>query len=126
MLPFAGQYWLLSKGAENSMRDRSARRAPMNDIGAASDKSASGSMRRRVLPSEWDDQVMQRVGDYALEGLRTLVIARRPLSDSEFRQMDMTLEKARLALTDREAAVRALHYTVSALYCIRVLYSYEP
>lgn len=75
----------------------------MSDIGAASDKS--GSIRRRVLPSEWDDQVMQRVADYALEGLRTLVIARRPLSDSEFRQMDMTLEKARLALTDRDAAV---------------------
>ena len=55
---------------------------------------------------------MQRVGDYALEGLRTLVIARRPLSDSEFRQMDMALEKARLALKDRDAAVRR-HFTIS-------------
>ena len=85
------------------MHDRSARRAPMNDIGAA-DKSGS-LLRGRVLPSEWDDQVMQRVADYALEGLRTLVIARRPLSESEYRQMDMTLEKARLSLKDRDAAV---------------------
>ena len=86
------------------MRDRSARLAPMNDIGAAEKPGAQ--QRGRVLHSEWDDQVMQRVGDYALEGLRTLVIARRPLSESEYRQMDLTLEKARLSLKDRDAAVR--------------------
>ena len=49
----------------------------------------------------------EETGNLAREGLRTLVVACRPLTEAQYAEFAAELAKARLAKTGRNAAVRA-------------------
>ncbi|XP_022245429.1 probable phospholipid-transporting ATPase IF isoform X1 [Limulus polyphemus] len=51
------------------------------------------------------DVTLQHINDYAMEGLRTMVIAQRELSEEEFHIFDKKIRKARTEMTDRENKV---------------------
>ena len=51
------------------------------------------------------DRIMSAVCDYAIEGLRTLVIAHRRITEAEYRDFDQQLNEAKLSLRDREQRV---------------------
>ena len=79
LMCYVAEYWVYSKGAETSMIPR----------GIAGDK----------------DKIMSAVCDYAIEGLRTLVIAHRRITEAEYQDYDRQLNEAKLSLTDREKMV---------------------
>lgn len=56
------------------------------------------------------DKIMSAVCDYAIEGLRTLVIARRRITEAEFQEYERQLNEAKLSLTDRERKVPIHRY----------------
>lgn len=66
------------------------------------------------------DKIMSAVCDYAIEGLRTLVIARRRITEAEFQEFDRQLNEAKLSLTDRDKRVRARTRACNPLmnYCL--------
>eukprot|EP00306_Pavlova_sp_CCMP459_P007114 CAMPEP_0185166076 /NCGR_PEP_ID=MMETSP1139-20130426/11948_1 /TAXON_ID=298111 /ORGANISM="Pavlova sp., Strain CCMP459" /LENGTH=1146 /DNA_ID=CAMNT_0027731509 /DNA_START=1 /DNA_END=3441 /DNA_ORIENTATION=- len=68
-------------------------------------KGADTVMAEKVARSYW---LEEEVGNLAREGLRTLVVARRPLTEAAYRQFETELQAARLAKTaaGREQAVR--------------------
>ncbi|KAK3094796.1 hypothetical protein FSP39_006359 [Pinctada imbricata] len=70
------EVWLLCKGAEMAVLNR--------------------------CDSGLKDQTNQHVLDYSRLGLRTLVLARKHLSEKEYKHLDKTLDTARKAMEDRE------------------------
>ncbi|XP_074657516.1 phospholipid-transporting ATPase IF-like isoform X2 [Tubulanus polymorphus] len=71
-----GEYYLLCKGAETSVLQ----------------KCTSGPK----------PVTLQHVDEYAMIGLRTMVIAEKKLSEDEFARFDAELKQAKMALDDRE------------------------
>ncbi|OWF54474.1 phospholipid-transporting ATPase IF [Mizuhopecten yessoensis] len=65
-------------------------------------KGAESAILDRVTPN-LKEVTLQHVTDYALLGLRTLVLARRLLSPEEYSEIDRRLREARNSLSDREA-----------------------
>ncbi|KAL4272639.1 hypothetical protein GQ457_13G027230 [Hibiscus cannabinus] len=56
--------------------------------------------------TEKDDQTQIHLTDYSLEGLRTLVVAVRDLTDAELEQWQCQYEDASTSLIDRAAKLR--------------------
>ena len=61
-------------------------------------------MMDRVSGADW---VEEEVGNLAREGLRTLVVAYRSLTEGQYAAFAAELHKARLAKSGRNAAVRS-------------------
>lgn len=76
-----GKYRVLTKGAESSMLAKSA------------------------CPAK-DDFILASVNDYALLGLRTLVIGEKKISDSEFERLAKLVDRANQELENREKYLR--------------------
>ena len=68
-------------------------------------KGADTVMSRIVLYNDW---LEEECGNMAREGLRTLVVAKRPLTDEQYSEFDSRYQAAKLALTDRAARVAAV------------------
>ncbi|KAI9561929.1 hypothetical protein GHT06_012891 [Daphnia sinensis] len=68
-------------------------------------KGADTVMNRIVLYNDW---LEEECGNMAREGLRTLVVAKRPLTDEQYSEFDTRYQVAKLALTDRAARVAAV------------------
>eukprot|EP00965_Chrysotila_dentata_P237282 6201810-Pleurochrysis_carterae.AAC.4 len=60
-------------------------------------------MAERICPSDWMDE---EVGNLAREGLRTLVVAAKALSDAQYAHFERAMKTAQLAKTNRAEAVR--------------------
>ena len=67
-------------------------------------KGADSVMMDRVSGADW---VEEEVGNLAREGLRTLVVAYRSLTEGQYAAFAAELHKARLAKSGRNAAVRS-------------------
>jgi phospholipid-translocating ATPase len=67
-------------------------------------KGADTVMMDRVAGADW---VEEETGNLAREGLRTLVVACRTLSEAQYETFAAELHKARLVKTSRNAAVRS-------------------
>ena len=67
-------------------------------------KGADAVMMDRVIGADW---VEEETGNLAREGLRTLVVAVRSLSEAQYEGFAAELARARLAKTQRHAAVRS-------------------
>ncbi|CAG7720170.1 unnamed protein product [Allacma fusca] len=88
-----GEVWLLCKGAESTI-------IPRCDTG----------------PSE---EVMKSVIEFAMIGMRTLVVAQRQLTTEELRKFSHKLKAARRLIQGREEAMRELYRSVeSHLVCV--------
>ncbi|EFX85164.1 hypothetical protein DAPPUDRAFT_314296 [Daphnia pulex] len=68
-------------------------------------KGADTVMNRIVLYNDW---LEEECGNMAREGLRTLVVAKRPLTDEQYSEFDTRYQAAKMALTDRAARVAAV------------------
>ncbi|XP_042236307.1 phospholipid-transporting ATPase IF-like isoform X2 [Homarus americanus] len=81
----SGRIWLLTKGAESSVLRRCADAAHQQPL---------------------HDTTLAHIDDYALLGLRTLVVARKELDYKHYQVFASQLSKARQVVEGREAAVR--------------------
>lgn len=68
-------------------------------------KGADTVMNRIVLYNDW---LEEECGNMAREGLRTLVVAKRALTEEQYAEFDSRYQAAKLALTDRTARVAAV------------------
>lgn len=68
-------------------------------------KGSDTVMNRIVLYNDW---LEEECGNMAREGLRTLVVAKRPLTDEQYSEFDTRYQAAKMALTDRAARVAAV------------------
>ncbi|CAG7723622.1 unnamed protein product [Allacma fusca] len=88
-----GEIWLLCKGAESTI-------IPRCDAGPA-------------------EEVMKSVIEFAMIGMRTLVVAKRQLMKEELRKFSHKLKSARRLIQGREEAMRELYKSVeSRLVCV--------
>jgi len=69
-------------------------------------KGADNIMMERLAPGQTDTEVMQStLAHYGTEGLRTLVLAKRELTQEQWEAWDATHKAAQTALTDRDGAL---------------------
>nr|XP_006814167.1 PREDICTED: probable phospholipid-transporting ATPase IIB-like [Saccoglossus kowalevskii] len=68
-------------------------------------KGADVVMANIVQYNDWLDE---EVGNMAREGLRTLVVAKKPLSDDQYHDFEMRYNQAKLSIQDRAAKVAAI------------------
>lgn len=68
-------------------------------------KGADTVMCRIVQYNDW---LEEECGNMAREGLRTLVVAKRCLTDDQYCEFDCRYQTAKLAVTDRAARVSAV------------------
>ncbi|XP_069676428.1 phospholipid-transporting ATPase IF-like isoform X2 [Periplaneta americana] len=79
-----GQIWLYCKGAESAV-------VPLTEAGPV-------------------NKTLQHVADFAMRGLRTLVICRKKLSTPEYNQMAAHIERSRQTLSSRRTSIIAASY----------------
>lgn len=68
-------------------------------------KGADTVMNRIVQYNDW---LEEECCNMAREGLRTLVVAKRTLSDEQYAEFDARYQAAKLSVTDRAARVTAV------------------
>jgi phospholipid-translocating ATPase len=68
-------------------------------------KGADTAMAERIAISDW---LEEEVGNLAREGLRTLVVACKQLSEQQYAEFAKEMSRAKLAKAGRSAAVRAV------------------
>jgi len=68
-------------------------------------KGADTVMNRIVCYNDW---LEEECGNMAREGLRTLVVAKRSLTEDQYLEFDNRYQAAKLAMTDRACRVAAV------------------
>jgi len=77
-------------------------------------------MAERIAPSDWMEE---EVGNLAREGLRTLVVAARALSEAQYETFARAMGAAQLARVGRAEVLYIIFMYLGLRYCIR-MYAY--
>ena len=118
-----GDIVLYCKGADNVLLDRCSSFSAQANDGSSSTSSSSGSSSGRDFSAAaglqaQKDQLLQQLSSFAADGLRTLVIAKRTLSKSEFDQFSASWTSAEAAIVDRETRLAEAADLVERDLCI--------